>query len=66
MTTHPTGGITSKTYHYAKMINNRGDVSALCYKEPRKIDFSKQSWSNRIEAVTCKKCLEMLKENTDV
>lgn len=35
-------------------------VSALCFKRPRAINLRVASWSNRVEAVTCKKCLAIL------
>ena len=49
-------------YHMADKINENGDVSALCFKRPRAIDLSKTRWTNRPEAVTCKKCLNQMSE----
>jgi hypothetical protein len=50
----------AKIYHKANKIRPDGAVSALCFKMPRAIDLSKASWTNRKEAVTCKKCLEAM------
>jgi hypothetical protein len=46
--------------HLAKMIRNDGAVSPLCAKKPRKLDLKISSWTNRAEAVTCKKCLDII------
>lgn len=46
-----------KPVHHAKHVNQNGDVSALCFEKPRPIDLSKATWTNRAEAVTCKKCM---------
>jgi hypothetical protein len=50
-----------KTYHRGDMINQRGGVSALCFVKPKAIDLSKATWTNRDEAVTCPKCLAIMK-----
>lgn len=47
-----------KLIHRAKYVNPNGGVSALCFEKPRSIDLGRASWTNRDEAVTCKKCLE--------
>jgi len=50
-------------YHMAAKIGQHGNVSALCYDEPKPIPLSKrESWTLRPEAVTCKKCLEKMKK----
>jgi hypothetical protein len=46
-----------KIYHKAKMINDKGGVSPVCAEKPRAIDLTRATWTNRWEAVTCKKCL---------
>lgn len=46
-----------KTVHLASKIDQHGNVSALCFKRPRKIDLSKEIWTLRIEAATCKGCI---------
>lgn len=51
-----------KVIHRAKHIREDGAVSPLCAKIPRAIDLSRATWSNRDEAVTCPKCLELMKE----
>ncbi len=51
-----------KVYHKAKLINAKGRVSPLCAKNPRPLNLRKELWTNQPEAVTCKKCLALLKE----
>ena len=52
-----------KKYHYANKINENGDVSALCFKNLKKINLNFECWTIRKEAVTCKKCLAKLAES---
>ena len=57
-----------KVYHWAHLwkLDDSGDVSALCYKRPRRIDLRKALWTITPEAVTCKRCLKLLAQrNTD-
>lgn len=49
-----------KKYHKASKVNQHGGVSALCIVKTRSIDLCKASWTIRDEAVTCKKCLELM------
>jgi hypothetical protein len=49
-----------KIYHFAAKINERGDVSALCFAKPRPINLRVASWTNRRTAVTCPKCRRIL------
>jgi hypothetical protein len=51
----------SKIYHRAAKVRANGDVSALCFKRPRRIDLAKASWTNRDEAVTCPRCLAAIR-----
>jgi len=44
-------------YHKAKYINEEGGVSPVCADIPRAINLKHATWTNRWEAVTCKKCL---------
>jgi hypothetical protein len=53
-----------KVCHRAQLLSHRG-VSALCFKRPRSIDLRRAMWTNRDEAVTCKKCLAIIAERTD-
>lgn len=46
-----------KTVHLASKIDQHGNVSALCFKRPRKINLSKETWTIRNEAVTCGDCI---------
>lgn len=54
-----------KVYHFAAKFAANGDVSALCYARPRRINLERgQSWTNRPDAVTCQRCRKLLKERT--
>jgi hypothetical protein len=46
-----------KIYHRAGKINEKGQVSALCYAIPRPIIAKSHLWTLDNNAVTCKKCL---------
>ena len=50
-----------KVYHKAKLIARDGGVSPLCAKTPRKLNLNKELWTTSDDAVTCKKCLKILK-----
>lgn len=50
-----------KIYHKAKYIGQDGSVSALCFKKPHPINLKRQTWTLRDEAVTCKKCIAIMK-----
>lgn len=47
---------SAKVYHMAAKMNDRGEVSALCYKTPRAIDLAKASWVLEIDRATCPRC----------
>lgn len=47
--------------HFAHLIRPDGGISALCFLRPRAINLKKASWTNRSSAVTCGKCLEVIK-----
>lgn len=49
-----------KIYHYGQYVNDKGDVSALCFKVPRAINLRQASWTYRAAAVTCQRCKRML------
>lgn len=49
-----------RKYHMADKANQNGGVSALCFLRPRSINLTRACWTNRPEAVTCKKCLILL------
>lgn len=55
-----------KVCHKAKFIaqDESGDVSALCYADPHRIDLAKATWTIRQEAVTCSKCLKIMRETS--
>lgn len=53
----------TKIVHLGHMLNQRsGAVSPLCAARPKSIDLSKETWTNRCEAVTCPKCKAMIEE----
>lgn len=52
-----------KLVHKAKLLNNLGGVSPVCADRPRAINLKRATWTNRWEAVTCKKCLAKKDEN---
>ncbi len=45
-----------KKIHMAALFSQNGDVSPKCAKKPKPIDLGVETWTNRPEAVTCKKC----------
>lgn len=49
-----------KKYHRAAKSDGRGNVSALCFEQPRPIDLSVALWTIRDDAVTCEKCLKLI------
>lgn len=51
----------TRLYHRGALINDHGEVSALCFSKPHSIDLTRASWTNRDEAVTCKKCLAIIR-----
>lgn len=50
-----------KIYHRGSLVNDNGDVSALCFATPHAIDLKKAMWTNRDEGVTCPKCRAAIK-----
>jgi hypothetical protein len=50
-----------KKYHRADKSDGRGNVSALCFKRPRPIDLSRALWTTDDRAVTCKKCIALIR-----
>ena len=52
----------AKTQHMAAKISKHGDVSPLCATTPRAINLKVASWTIRPGAVTCRKCLRIMKE----
>jgi hypothetical protein len=50
-----------RIYHMAKLLRSDGKaVSPLCAEKPRRINLSRELWTIRPEAVTCKRCLAIL------
>jgi hypothetical protein len=54
-----------KPVHMGAHVNGHGDVSALCYATSRAINLKTATWTNRREAVTCPRCLEVLARNPE-
>lgn len=46
----------AKIIHFAALVDPDGHVSPFCARRPRALDLSKESWTLRPEAVTCKRC----------
>jgi hypothetical protein len=53
---------TRTTYHFARLIDRAGNVSPICADPPRKINLTKETWTIRKQAVTCKQCRTRLKQ----
>jgi hypothetical protein len=51
---------TRKTYHFARLMDRAGNVSPICADPPRKINLTKETWTIRKQAVTCKHCRGLL------
>ena len=51
---------TRKTYHFARLMDRAGNVSPICADPPRKINLTKETWTIRKQAVTCKQCRTLL------
>jgi hypothetical protein len=56
-------------YHFFDKVNQRGGVSALCFRRPRAMSLQRRgklqirhSWTLRKDAVTCPKCRRLLQE----
>jgi len=49
-----------KVVHMGKFISSEGDVSPLCAQSPRAINLKKAPWTNRAEAVTCRRCKNLI------
>lgn len=51
-----------KKYHKAHLFGLDGQVSALCFRRPRAIDLNRALWTTDDDAVTCPKCLKLMKQ----
>lgn len=49
-----------RIFHRAQFMGESPDVSALCYPEPRAINFRKAGWTMCNESVTCSRCRALL------
>jgi len=49
-----------KIYHKAHMWGPNGQVSALCFPNPRPINLNRASWTITDKTVTCPKCLKIM------
>lgn len=48
-----------KKYHKASFMDDAGNMSALCFSRPRKINLRSANWTTNWEAVTCPACLAL-------
>lgn len=57
--------VGAKIYHLAKLIANDGSgrVSPLCARRPKALNNTTDTWTNRDDAVTCAKCLAIMKKH---
>jgi len=54
-----------RTYHMAKLMDDKGNVSPVCADRPKALDLAKhQLWTLDWNAVTCKKCLKRRPKDT--
>ncbi len=47
--------------HYALVVCHEG-ISALCFNKPHAINTKLGSWTTSVQAVTCRRCLSMLRK----
>ncbi len=52
----------NKNVHMAEIFNEAGGASALCFRRPRSINMEIAAWTISANAVTCKKCLRLLRQ----
>lgn len=53
--------VPTRVRHRGDKIDPKGRVSALCYPKPRAIDMKRATWVMTDEAVTCPKCLALIR-----
>lgn len=53
-----------RIYHRAAQVNQHGNVAALCFSKPRRINLRQAMWTLRDEAVTCPKCKALIAART--
>jgi hypothetical protein len=58
----PTKPIRPKIVHKAKCVDREGNVSALCFRKPRVVDYSRENAVIVDANVTCPKCRAILDE----
>jgi len=47
--------------HMAKLVSDKGGISPLCVKRPRKLNLKREGWTLTKRFVTCEKCKAALK-----
>jgi hypothetical protein len=52
---------SKRVFHLARMIDGRGEVSALCFSRPRAINLRRASWVLSPNRVTCPKCKRIIR-----
>ncbi|KKL44948.1 hypothetical protein LCGC14_2360570 [marine sediment metagenome] len=50
-----------KKVHMGHLVSDKGAVSPLCAKRPRKINLKRETWTIAKRFVTCEKCKAALK-----
>ncbi len=50
-----------RIYHLANKMRADGAVSAICFKTPRAIDLTRATWTTDRKAVTCPKCMGIVR-----
>jgi hypothetical protein len=55
-------GRCPKIVHKAKCVDREGNVSALCFRKPRVVDYSRENAVIVDANVTCPKCRAILDE----
>ena len=50
-----------KKVHMGHLVSDKGDVSPLCAKRPRKINLKRETWTLVKKFVTCRECLALTK-----
>ena len=52
--------LREKIYHRGSKVDQRGRVSALCFKTPRAINMERALWTLADAFVTCPKCAAII------
>ena len=50
--------------HMFHLVSDKGAVSPLCAKKPRKLNLKREGWTLTNRFVTCEKCKGLLKRHS--